>query len=177
MNIPNTLTIIRFFLIPVFLYVFYSNIENNVLYGTYIFLLAGVTDILDGYIARKYDLITKWGIILDPLADKLMLLVVLIGFTSKGYLPIFVILIVGIKEILMIAGGIFLYYFMDKTVIPANKFGKIATVSFYVAIFSVALKISDTVSFISVGIAITLTLIAFINYFMGFESIKNNRVK
>lgn len=172
MNIPNILTTIRFFLIPIFVVVFYSPLNDSVLYATLIFALAGLTDFLDGYLARKYNMVTKWGIAMDPLADKLMLLTVLICFTSRGYLPIWVIIVVGIKEILMIFGALFLYYSEDKKLIPANKFGKVATISFYIAILSVAFKISETISFLLVLVAVVLTLIAFINYLLGFTKVK-----
>jgi cardiolipin synthase len=178
MNIPNILTTIRFLLIPVFIYFFYSpSIENNILYATSIFILAGITDILDGYIARTYNMITKWGIVLDPLADKLMQITVLVCFTDKGYLPFWVILVIGIKEFLMVIGAIFLYYFADKTVIPSNKYGKLATVFFYVAILSIALDISKALNYILVTIAVVSTIIAFINYLVGFKTINKDKYK
>ncbi|WP_069649980.1 CDP-diacylglycerol--glycerol-3-phosphate 3-phosphatidyltransferase [Caloranaerobacter ferrireducens] len=178
MNIPNILTTIRFLFIPIFIVIFYSSIENNILYATYIFILAGITDVLDGYIARKYNMVTKWGAALDPLADKLMQITVLVCFTDKKYLPLWVITVIGIKEILMILGGLFLYYFVDKTVIPANKYGKIATVSFYIAILSIAFKVNKLISFLLVSVAVVLTIVAFINYLIGFREInRTNKEK
>ncbi|WP_352419685.1 CDP-diacylglycerol--glycerol-3-phosphate 3-phosphatidyltransferase [Proteiniborus sp.] len=174
MNIPNILTTIRFFLIPIFVIIFYSSMENSVLYAALVFALAGITDVLDGYIARTYNMITKWGVAMDPLADKLMQLTVLICFTSRAYLPIWVIIVVGIKEILMIIGGFFLYCFVDKTVIPANKYGKIATIAFYVAILSIAFKFPETINFILVLVAVLLTLTAFINYLIGFKKVRKD---
>ena len=174
MNIPNILTTIRFFLIPIFVLVFYSSIENNVLYASLVFALAGVTDVLDGYIARTYNMVTKWGIAMDPLADKLMQLTVLICFTTKSFLPIWVIIVVGIKELLMIVGALFLYYNVDKTVIPANKFGKVATIAFYVAILSIAFNLPDTINFILILVAVILTLIAFVNYLLGFKEVRKD---
>ncbi|MGF7059598.1 CDP-diacylglycerol--glycerol-3-phosphate 3-phosphatidyltransferase [Brassicibacter mesophilus] len=176
MNIPNILTTLRFFLIPVFIYVFYSSFDNNIIYATGIFFLAGVTDVLDGYIARTFNMVTKWGAALDPLADKLMQITVLICFTDKKYLPLWVILVIGIKEACMIIGALFLYYSVDKTVIPANKYGKIATISFYIAIFALAFNINQTISFVFVLLAVGLTIVAFINYFIGFKVInKENK--
>ncbi len=167
MNIPNMLTTLRFILIPVFIAIFYSSIDNNILYATYVFILAGITDVLDGYIARKFDMITKWGTILDPLADKLTLITVLICFTDVGFLPLWVPIIVGIKELLMIMGGVFLYYSDDKTVIPANKYGKIATISFYVAILSISFHVNRILNYILITIAVCLTILAFVNYLIG----------
>lgn len=172
MNIPNILTTIRFILIPIFIVLFYSNLDNNVLFATYVFILAGITDVLDGYIARNYNMITKYGTVLDPLADKLMLITVLICFTTKDYIPIWIITIVGIKELLMILGGLFLYYNMNKTVVPANKLGKIATISFYIAIITVAFEVNKIISYVLISTAVIITIIAFINYFINFNKTK-----
>lgn len=174
MNIPNVLTVIRFTLIPLFILAFFSSSNNSLLYSAYIFIFAGITDVLDGYIARKYNLITKWGQAMDPLADKLMQLTVLLCFTIEGLLPIWAITIVGVKELMMIFGGIFLYTKKDKIVIPANKYGKIATVIFYIAIISVVLEFAY--STILIGIAIAVTVYAFIRYFMaGVKEVKNKK--
>ena len=169
MNLPNILTTIRFLLIPVFIYIFFQQDVASIIHATYIFLLAGITDILDGFLARKYNLITKWGQAMDPLADKLMLMTVLICFTIKNYLPSWVIVIVGLKEILMIFGGLLLYYKKDKVVIPANKFGKIATVNFYIAILYTAFKLPYSI--IVVSLAILFALFALAKYIMDFKNI------
>lgn len=172
MNIPNILTTLRFILIPLFIIVFYSSLQSNVLFATYIFILAGATDVLDGYIARSYNMVTKLGVVLDPLADKLMLITVLICFTTKEYIPIWIITVVGIKELLMIIGGLILYYNVDNTVIPANKYGKIATVSFYIGIIAIAFEINNVISYILITLAVSLTLLAFINYMINFRKTK-----
>ncbi len=172
MNIPNILTFIRFTLIPVFIFVFFSASPNYILYGLAIFLLAGITDMLDGYIARKYNLVTKWGQAMDPLADKLMLITVLISFTIKDLFPIWVILIVGIKEAMLVIGGIFLYTQKGKVVVPANRYGKMATVFFYIVIIWVALGLPYGRAI--TAFAVAFTAYAFINYFkMGLSIVKN----
>lgn len=173
MNIPNLLTVLRFLLIPFFIYVFFFSPSNFILYGLVIFLLAGITDLLDGYIARKYNLITKWGQAMDPLADKLMLLTVIISFTMKGLFPIWVILIVGLKEIMMVLGGIFLYTKKGKAVVPANRYGKLGTVLFYIMIIWVALGLKYGIVVISFAVA--FAAYAFINYLQaGIHIIKNH---
>ncbi|NIN35479.1 MAG: CDP-diacylglycerol--glycerol-3-phosphate 3-phosphatidyltransferase, partial [Gammaproteobacteria bacterium] len=78
MNIPNSLTLIRIFLIPVFVVAFYLPFSWNNLLATAIFSLAALTDLLDGYLARKLGQISKLGAFLDPVADKLMVAVVLV---------------------------------------------------------------------------------------------------
>lgn len=169
--VPNMITTLRFFLVPLYVIVFYSNMENSLIYAILIFALAGITDMIDGTIARKYDLVTKLGTVLDPLADKTMQLAVLITFTTKGYIPLWAIVIIGIKEILMIIGGLILYYGKSDAVIPSNVYGKLATVVFYLTIFSVAYKSESIISLILISLTVVLTLIAFINYFIGFTKV------
>lgn len=173
MNIPNILTVIRFCLIPVFVYVFYNpDIHNNVLWGIVVFIVAGATDLLDGYIARKYNLITKWGKLMDPLADKLMLITVLISLYVKGIIPAPVILIVFVKELLMIVGAAFLYK-NRNIVVEANFFGKAATASFYVAVIATVLKFRYYK--VLLYIAVVLTIIALVQY--GYRAFKRNASK
>lgn len=169
MNIPNILTVIRIILVPVYLFVFYNS--ENILYAGLVFALAGLTDALDGRIARKYNMTSKVGAALDPLADKLMTFAVLISFTSINLIPLWVVLILCIKEVLMILGGLVLYFFKEKRVLPSNKFGKSATISFYVTISAIVLRIPFP-GFIKLLILITVSLniIAFINYLKIFVS-------
>ncbi|NLO82830.1 MAG: CDP-diacylglycerol--glycerol-3-phosphate 3-phosphatidyltransferase [Clostridiales bacterium] len=171
MNVPNILTVVRFFLIPVFIYVFYNpNISNNIFWALVVFIIAGATDLLDGYIARKYNLITKWGKLMDPLADKLMLLTVLISLYIEGIIPEIIIIIVFIKEFLMIVGAFFLYK-NRKLVVEANFFGKIASVSFYVAVIATVIKLpySNTLLYI----AVFLTLVALVQY--AYKNFAHNK--
>lgn len=172
--VPNIITSIRFFLVPIYVAVFYSSMENSLLYATLIFVLAGITDLLDGHIARKYDLITKLGTVLDPLADKLMQLAILVTFTSKGYIPMWAIAIIGVKEILMIIGGLILYYGKSDAVIPADRYGKFATIVFYITVFTISFVLKgeeNFVSFILILSTVIITVIAFINYFIGFTKV------
>ncbi len=132
MNIPNVLSLIRIAIISPFLY-FYLCIpgygENIALI---IFMFSGLTDLLDGYIARKYNLITKIGTVLDPLADKLMLISVLTGFVIKNRIDFWLLASMVCKELLMILGTFILYNEKDE-IISANVLGKITTVLFYIA--------------------------------------------
>ncbi len=172
MNIPNALTIIRLFLIPFFILIFFSHVHNHLIMASIIFVLAGITDVLDGYIARKFNLITKWGQAMDPLADKLMQLTVLSCLTIDGLIPVWFIVIYGVKELSMIFGGIVLYTKKGKMVIPANAFGKVATIIFYIAVLSVALQYKY--SYYVFLIAISFSILAFIQYsVIGSKKIKN----
>lgn len=162
MNFPNLLTIFRLFLIPIFILIFFSNIHNNLIYSIITFIIAGFTDSLDGFIARKFNLITKCGIILDPLADKLMLVTVLTCLVIKSYIPLWILIIMTAKETAMITAGILL--FKNHTVIPSNFFGKLSTVLFYFSIF--ILIINKNLGIICIYIAVGSSIIAFINYYI-----------
>ncbi len=128
-NVPNILTMVRFLLIPVAAVLVYFGITIPALI---VFLTACITDLLDGYIARKYDLKTNEGALLDPLADKLMAIFVIVAFTVTGVVPIYILIVLLVKELLMIGGGIFLYF--RNIVAPANIVGKIAAFTLNTAI-------------------------------------------
>lgn len=140
-NVPNVLTSIRFFLIFVFVWVFYSNsINHNVQWSIAVFMLAGITDVLDGYIARKYDAVSDFGKLMDPLADKLMMITALICLYTKEYIPLFIIIIVLIKDLLLVIGGVFMYRRHDYAV-SSNKFGKITAVFLNLSLVLIAFEI------------------------------------
>lgn len=173
LNVPNILTILRIFLVPVYLYFFYSVYENNILLAGLIFILAGITDILDGYIARKYDLGTKIGAVLDPFADKLMMFTILITFATSGIIPMWILVCLGIKEITMIIGGGILYLFKGKKVLASNKYGKVATVSFYIATLSIVFKLPKIISTTLFIVTVLFNLVAFINYLLIYIKIRD----
>ena len=128
-HIPNILTIIRFILIPVILYFIFT---GNYILAFIFFTLSGITDILDGAIARKFNLISTFGKLMDPLADKLTQISVLATLVFKEIIPFWILIIVMLKEFIMIMGASFLY---GKDVVVYSKwFGKLATVLFYFAI-------------------------------------------
>ncbi|GMQ59534.1 CDP-diacylglycerol--glycerol-3-phosphate 3-phosphatidyltransferase [Vallitalea sediminicola] len=162
--VPNILTIIRMFLVPLFPVVFFSSGENAHIYALIIFLAASFTDFVDGYLARKYNVVSVVGIVLDPLADKLMLVTTLGCLYFSEYIPIWVLLIILIKETCLVLSGIFLYLRKEKTVIPSNKFGKLATVIFSAAIFLIIVLPDHFISISVMFIAIILELIALSSY-------------
>lgn len=128
-HIPNILTISRFFLIPFIIY--FLILDNYPL--AFIFLtLSALTDVLDGFIARKFNFITNFGKLIDPLADKATQISVLITLTFKDVIPFWMILVVALKEATMIAGASFLYG--KELVVSSKWYGKLSTVLFYVAI-------------------------------------------
>lgn len=127
--VPNALTILRFLLIPVI--VFYIFTGNYILAFVF-FTISGLTDIADGFIARKFNLVSNFGKLMDPLADKLTQIATLASLVFTNIIPIWILLIVLLKEFIMICGASFLY---GKDVVVYSKwYGKLATVLFYIAI-------------------------------------------
>jgi cardiolipin synthase len=99
-----------------------------------IFIIAGVTDYFDGYLARKWNQITAFGKLMDPLADKLMTLTALFCLASTGHLAWWLFYVVLIKEVLMVAGS--LVMLKRNVVVMANLAGKLAAAAFILAIFA-----------------------------------------
>lgn len=133
-NAPNLISIFRILLIAAYLFFFYRGGPNDRLIAMGIVLLAGFSDWLDGVIARRFDLTSKVGAALDPLADKLMSTVVFLTFVHVGYIPWWFFVGILLKELIMIAGGLWLYFSGRHASIPSNIFGKVATGVFYLAI-------------------------------------------
>jgi cardiolipin synthase len=128
-NIPNILSLFRLILVFVFPFAFF---KGNMLWGLLVFVVASATDWLDGMIARKTNSITDIGKVLDPLADKMMLIMALVCLFIRGKIPTVVLIVMGAKELGMVIGGIVLY--SKKMIIPAMTGGKLATVTFFVGV-------------------------------------------
>lgn len=128
-HVPNALTIIRFLLIP---FIVISIFNGDYIIAFIFFTISGITDIADGCIARKFNLISNFGKLMDPLADKLTQISTIASLTIIDIIPIWILAVVLLKELIMIAGASFLY---GKDVVVYSKwYGKLATVLFYVAI-------------------------------------------
>ncbi len=128
-HVPNILTIVRFLLIPLILYFIFT---NQYVAAFIMLTVSGLTDVLDGIIARKFDCITNFGKLVDPLADKATQIAILVALTVQGIIPLWMLIVVFVKEFAMIAGASFLYG--KEIVVSSRWFGKLATVLFYVAI-------------------------------------------
>ena len=121
LNIPNTLSAIRVLLVPVVIWLI---AKDRMIPALIVFLAACLTDILDGYIARTYDMKTRLGNYLDPFADKLMAVSVLLTFAIRGIIPFFVVIVLAVKELMMLIAGVLLI--KNGHTVPSNTFGKIA---------------------------------------------------
>ena len=128
-NIPNALTMLRLVLIPVFVYLFWKVDRKAALV---VFLVASLTDMLDGMLARKLNQITDFGKLFDPLADKVMVLTALICQGLAGVFPWSAIIIVCCKELVMLLGGVFML--SKNVVVYSNYYGKAAQVFFIISL-------------------------------------------
>ena len=147
--IPNILTTARVAMVPLFAY--FMLIENNPYAGALIFVLAGITDVIDGFIARHFNMITNFGMIYDPFADKLMQITAIVCLA---------------KEVTMIITGGILY--LRKIVVRSNWYGKAATVIFYAAVLCIILwgedKMPPPAMYAFVAIIILAMLFAAVGY-------------
>ncbi|HPF87696.1 MAG TPA: CDP-alcohol phosphatidyltransferase family protein [Candidatus Limiplasma sp.] len=126
-NVPNALTMLRMLMIPLYIMLF---IRGHKYWALFTFLLAGLTDLLDGWIARKYSLITDFGKLMDPLADKLMCITVMFSLAIgteriPPVLPWLVLIVILCKEMLMMLGGLFMLGRHD-IVVYSKPIGKAA---------------------------------------------------
>lgn len=162
-HIPNIISAIRILLIGVYIYFF---VKTEYLICMIVFIAAFFSDVLDGYLARKFNWISNVGKVLDPLADKLMTLTVVYTFYTVTWIPLSMVLVIFGKELLMIVGGTILYF--KKIVVYSDWFGKAAVGLFNVAITLTFLKlwwewigISNLIVF---WIAIACAVIALVHY-------------
>ena len=180
--IPNILTVLRFFLIP---FTIYSLANDEYIVAIILLTLSGLTDVLDGAIARKFNLITNFGKLIDPLADKITQISILGTLVIKNIIPLWILVVVIVKEAAMVAGASFLYG--KELVVSSKWYGKAATVLFYLAIVvSIILKdlnINTIIDLIIYYIAVIMTIFSLIMYFREFymsgylkkESLKLNQ--
>jgi cardiolipin synthase len=138
-NLPNTLTLFRFVLIPIYLLAFYGTASPHKVGALLVLLIAGATDVLDGYLARKNGQVTQTGQLLDPLADKTLMLAVLFSLIESSRVPWLVAGLLLFRDAAMILGATF-FYIQGKRAVPrANRWGKATTLCYYVTICVVIL--------------------------------------
>lgn len=166
-HIPNILTIIRFILIP---FIVISLALDNYISALIFFTLSSLSDVLDGYIARKFNAITDFGKLMDPLADKLTQISTLTTLYVKRIVPFWIVLIVIVKEIVLISGASFLYG--KKLVVSSKWYGKLSTVILYLAVVSSFVihiyNINSNFDTYLYALAIFFTLFAMVSYIEHF---------
>ncbi len=159
-SIPNYLTILRLVLVPI---IFLFIIFEHYLLAFIFFVIANLTDILDGRIARKYNLITDWGKLMDPLADKITQIATISALIIKDIIPFWILVIITTKELIMISVAFVLYKKQIVTV-HSKWYGKASTILFFIAIvFSLLSEVFVDLVKITIYlyyIAIAMTLFA-----------------
>ena len=165
-SIPNILTYLRILLVPVFCVV-YANAQSwtDHIWALAVVLIAAFTDVVDGLIARKWNMITDWGKIVDPIADKAMQGAMMFCVIIKYPLVIILIVLYAIKEFSSLALTSYLFK-KGKTIDGARWYGKACTVVLYIAmiVFIVFPTVPSTVIGMLVGISATFMVLAFILY-------------
>ncbi len=167
MNLPNKLTVLRVIMIPFFVAFLLMDGGTNAVYryiAAAIFIIASLTDMLDGKIARKYNLVTNFGKFMDPLADKLLVCSALICMIELGQLPAWVVIIIISRE--FIISGFRLVASDNGVVIAASYWGKFKTTFQMIAVVLLIFNIPalSMVTTAVVWIAVALTVISLVDY-------------
>ncbi|MDU0332181.1 MULTISPECIES: CDP-diacylglycerol--glycerol-3-phosphate 3-phosphatidyltransferase [Paenibacillus] len=189
MNLPNRITLARIFMIPVMLvfllldagWLAYEltlgeySLPVNQLIAAVLFIIAASTDGIDGYIARKYNLVTNLGKLLDPLADKLLVGTVLIGLVALGKCDAWIAVIIIAREFAVT--GLREVALLEGSVIAASKWGKAKTITQIIAISALLLNnfpfewLSIPFDDIAIWLAAIITLYSGIDYFVKNKSV------
>jgi CDP-diacylglycerol--glycerol-3-phosphate 3-phosphatidyltransferase len=169
-NLPNTLTVLRMFLVPLLVVVLLTRVEGHVYLGAGIFGLAVLTDYLDGYFARRRNEVTKLGILLDPLADKLLIAAALLSLVEMDLVPAWMAMIIVARELAVtglrnVAAG-------KGVLIRASVFGKAKMVVQVVAVLMLMLSPAHPglrrPGLVVLWAVVLITLLSGADYFLRF---------
>ena len=174
MNLANKLTMSRILMIPVFIALLVFSKDNDSVYryaALGVFVVAAATDALDGHVARKYNMITDFGKLMDPLADKILVSSALIILTELGNIDSWIVIIVIARE--FIISGIRLIATEKNIIIAASPLGKLKTVSQMLSIILMLLSIESihVITNISIWLMCILSVVSLLDYI-----IKNKNV-
>ena len=164
MNLPNKLTLLRIVLILPFLLVLYLDVPGAAYIALAIFIIASLTDMLDGQIARKRNLITDFGKFADPLADKMLVTAAMLWFVEIGQMPAWALLIVIVREFAV--SGLRMVASDKGRVIAAGWSGKVKTASTMVCIVLMFLPIPQVLNTVCVAVIVVTTIYSGVEYFM-----------
>lgn len=171
-NLPNAITLLRIFLIPIFILLLVSPTPFKALAAAAVFGLASLTDWLDGYIARRSGQITKLGILLDPVADKLLITAALIILVDMNRIPSWIAVVIIGRELGVT--GLRAIALSKGIVIPAERAGKIKMIAQISAIILLLIEGSllnldlFLIGTVALWIAMILSLLSGIRYFVAF---------
>ena len=169
MNLPNRLTILRIFLIPFFVFFMLSDFSKWI--ALIIFVVASLTDMLDGKIARKYNLVTDFGKFMDPLADKLLVCSALICLVELKRIPAWIVIAIISRE--FIISGFRLVAAEKQIVIAAKFWGKIKTVCqmFMVILMIANIRELTLITQIMMWLSLILTVVSLMTYMVQNKSV------
>lgn len=162
-NTANKLTMLRVILIPVYLVVWYLNMETSAYWALAVFVVASVTDFADGYVARHYNQVTTFGKFMDPLADKILVITAMIWFVAVGMLPVWALVIVVAREFAV--SGLRLIAVDNGRVIAAAWSGKVKTFSTMVCLCLMHLPIPEILVQVCVWVIVITTVYSGVEYF------------
>ena len=168
LNVPNLLTVIRILLVPVIVVALLEETPNADMLAAIVFAVAAFTDGLDGYIARSRGSVTTFGKLMDPLADKLLIIASLVSLVSLGRVAAWVAMVIIAREFAVTA--LRMLAVEQGVVIPASWLGKLKTITQVAAIFAV-IAVSSTPLWVDllVYLAVTTTVISGVDYFFGLR--------
>ncbi len=172
MTLANWITSSRFVLAPLIYWQLTEGSSSSVVWALLLLLVAGLTDVADGWAARSRNEVSELGKILDPIADKLVTGGVLLALTVKWGLPVWMVLVYIVKELIQVGAGAVLVK-QIKQVIPANRWGKNATVLFFLGfgLFFVDKIIGQVV----IGLAMLLSIYALYTYYLAYLKLKETK--
>lgn len=178
MNLPNKLTLFRVILIPFFVVFMLVNVTGNAdkWIALIIFIIASLTDLLDGKIARKYNLITDFGKFMDPLADKLLVCSALICLVSLNKIPAWIVIIIIARE--FIISGFRLIAADNGRVIAASYWGKFKTTFQMIMVILMIADISQLfiLTQIIMYVALILTVVSLVDYLVKNKDVMSGEV-
>ena len=166
LNVPNLLTVARLFMVPIFGYLVLAVEQTDSVQwaSAAVFLIAALTDLVDGVWARRYGLVTNFGKIADPIADKALIGTALIALSIQGEIAWWVTGVIIFREV---AITLLRFWVIKQGVIPASRGGKVKTVSQIIAIVAFLIPLNgwvDAVAQMSLGVALALTITTGIDY-------------
>ena len=167
MNLPNKLTIARMCMVPLFMIALMMNTPASRLIATVIFALASLTDMLDGQIARKYNMVTNFGKLMDPLADKVLTAAAMICLVELGDLAAWIAVVIIFREYLIT--GLRSVAASENIVVAANIWGKVKTVCQMIALMLLMVK-PQIIDLCGINIGLWLMYVAvFLTVYSGLD--------
>ena len=171
MNTANKLTMLRVILIPIYVVVWYLNFAGSNLVALAIFIIASVTDFVDGYVARHYNQVTDFGKFMDPLADKVLVIASMICFCGMGRFPAWALIIVIAREFAV--SGLRMVAVDNGRVIAAGWSGKVKTFSTMVCLCLLHLPVWNWLWWACIVVIAATTLYSGVEYFVKNKDVIN----